>query len=804
MQKLSFLLFLFLSSQALFCQSYYAIEGLVLDKEKGLPSANVLLLKPSDSTLVKGVMTDANGTYKFTQIPKGNYLLVASMASFDSQYSQPFDLNSDYTAKTITLSSEVELKEVVVHTTKQLYTQKVDRMVINVENSIISAGGTALDILERSPGISVNKQNNSISVVGKNGVVVMIDGRKNYVPESSLVQFLEGISADNIKSMEIITTPPSDFDAEGNAGFINIILKKNTDAGLNGNYSISAGYGERPSSTDNISLNFRKDKINIFGSYSYIFDKHTELFYNSRAYKKDNDTLGTTVTSNRFPTRNNHNARIGLDYQLSKKTVTGILFNGYNTKWSMDANNDSFDTTNGLPTAFTETLNEELNQWKHFGANYNLKHNFTDDKYISFNIDYLYYKDNNPNTYDNSYFDENKVLLYTEKVRSGKITPIKTWVVSLDYSDKLNKKIKFDAGIKGSFSNFINSVNVDNLQGDNWIPDPTLTDKSNLDEKIAAAYSAFEYTINDKTSLKFGLRYEYTDSQLDTDTQGKVVDKQYGIFFPSIFLSRKLNDNLNMNLSYSKRITRPTFNDLAPFVIFINPTTFFSGNSALQPAISNSFKYDIGYKSILLSFQYTDEQSSIAAFQEHIDEDTGRLIFTATNLDYTKSSSITLGLPIKINEWWKMQNNLIYINQKIRGLYNEDTVNLALGNFQANTTQSFKITKTISNETTIYYYGPSLFGTAKFDAVAGADIGFQKKFSEKWGSLKFSINDLFDSNKYTGGTDLPEQNIKTENKFDFSNRTYILTYSNSFGNSKLKSSRERQTGSEEERNRVNK
>jgi len=803
MQKITFILFLFLICQNLFCQSYYTIEGLVLDKENSIPSVNVLLLKASDSTLVKGVITDVKGSYKFTQIPTGNYLLMVSMADYDTQYSKPFEVNANYTAKTITLSKEVALKEVVVHATKQLYTQKVDRMVINVENSIISAGGSALDILERSPGISVNRQNNNITVVGKSGVIIMIDGKKNYVPSTGIVQFLEGISADNIKSMEIITTPPADFDAEGNAGFINIVLKKKTDVGLNGNYSIAVGYGKRPQNTDNISFNYRKDKVNIFGSYSYLFNRHTETIENSRAYEKDNEILATTVNSYRYPTRSNHNARIGLDYQLSEKTITGILLDGYDTKWTMDANNYSFDTTNGSLTSSTDTFNQELNQWKHFGANYNLKHNFKEDEYITFNVDYLYYKDNNPNTYDNSYFDQDKVLLYTEKVRSGKITPIKTWVSNLDYSGKLNKKIKLDAGIKGSFSNFVNSVNVDNLEGELWVPDPTLTNESNLDEKIAAAYSSLDYNINDKTNLKFGMRYEYTDSQLDTDTEGKVVDRQYGIFFPSVFFNRKFNDNLNMNVSYSKRITRPTFNDLAPFVIFINPTTFISGNSALQPAISNSFKYDINYKSIVLSFQYTDEQSTIAGFQEHIDEETGRLVFTTTNLDYTKSFSITLGAPIKVNDWWKMQNNLIYIDQKIKGLYNEDIVELSLANFQANTTQSFKITKTISNETTIYYYGPSLFGTAKYDAVAGVDIGFQKKFNEKWGSLKFSINDVFDSNKYSGGTDLPDQNIKTQNKFDFSNKTYLLTYSNSFGNSKLKSSRERQTGAEDERNRVN-
>ena len=236
MQNLSYILFAYFLSHTLFGQSSYSVEGIVLDKESGVPSANVLLLNPSDSTLVKGVLTVANGSYKFNQIPKGNYLIMVSMIGYDSQYSKPFDLNTNYNIKPINLSGEVTLKEVVVKTSKQLYTQKVDRMVINVENSIISAGGSALDILERSPGISINRQNNSIAVVGKNGVVIMIDGKKNYVPNSGIVQFLEGISADNIKSMEIITTPPSDFDAEGNAGFINIVLKKKTDAGLNGNY----------------------------------------------------------------------------------------------------------------------------------------------------------------------------------------------------------------------------------------------------------------------------------------------------------------------------------------------------------------------------------------------------------------------------------------------------------------------------------------------------------------------------------------------------------------------------------------
>ena len=190
-------------------------------------------------------------------------------------------------------------------------------------------------------------------------------------------------------------------------------------------------------------------------------------------------------------------------------------------------------------------------------------------------------------------------------------------------------------------------------------------------------------------------------------------------------------------------------------------------------------------------------------FQERIDEENDRLIFEASNLEFTKTFSTTIGLPIKISDWWKTQNNLIYIQQKVKALYNEDPIELKLGNFSVNSTHSFKFSESFSGEISAFYSGPSIFGTALYDEVYQVNIGFQKKFSEKWGSLRFSVNDIFDSFEFVGGTDLPEQNIKTKNIFDFNNRTFILTYSKNFGNTKVKSSRNRETGSEEERRRVN-
>ncbi len=435
---------------------------------------------------------------------------------------------------------------------------------------------------------------------------------------------------------------------------------------------------------------------------------------------------------------------------------------------------------------------------------YNIKHVFTNNKFISFDLNYLYYKDTNPTNYKNSFFDENYDFLNEELTRSRKLTPIKTWVGKFDYSNQINDKVKFETGIKGAFSTFDNDVSVENYISNNWVIDPTLTSHSYLVENIYAAYLGLDYTINEKRSSKFGLRYDYTDSQLDTDTEGIVVYKQYGKIFPTVFLNRKFNDDLNMNFSYTKRITRPTFNEMAPFVILWDPNTFTSGNVEIQPGFSNSIKYDINYKSTIFSLQYTHEDSSIARFQVTYDDVNDRVILRSENLDYVKTFSGTVGLPVKIANWWRTQNNFIYTNQKIRTPESADeTINLSIDNFTVNSTNSFKFSDSFLGEITALYTGPNYNGTSRSKEFYRIDIGLQKKFSNKWGSLRFAINDVFDSFKFNRITDIPSQNLTIVSNFKFSHRTFSLTYSRNFGNAKLKSQRKRQTGSEEERRRAN-
>jgi hypothetical protein len=764
-----------------------------------------LLLKAQDSSLVKGTVTGEDGSYILAKVPKGTYRIMGSLVGFQSEFSKVFSLDSDYKVENMTLNQGETLDEVLVNTSKPLYQQKVDRMVINVANSIVSAGGTALEILERSPGIIVERHNNSISIVGKSGVEVMINGKTSYLPTNAIVQLLEGMNAGNIESIELITTPPSTVDAEGNAGFINIIMKEESVVGLNGSYALSYGYGKKGARySDNINFNYRKEKFNLFGNYAFSDRLGDQLFTFHQSREEDEDVLTKATLSYREPSMPRHNMRVGVDYEATEKTVIGLLINGYDSRWAMDALTSINSKRNEQSESSAELLLDEVNHWKHMGANLNLRHNYSKEKFISFDADYLYYKDDNPIQYTNSYFDQNEIFLYDELARSTKLTPIKTWVSKFDYSNQVNDELKIESGVKGAFSNFDNDVSVSNFINNSWEIDQSLTSQSDLTENILAAYFAMEYKINDAWSAKVGLRYEYTDSELNIESQGILVDRQYGKLFPTLFLNRKLNDELNMNLSYAKRITRPTFSQMAPYVIMWDPDTFTLGNVEIQPAFSNSIKYDINYRSSIFSLLYSHEDDSIARFQITYDAINDRIILRSENLDYTKIFSATFGTPLRISDWWRTQNNITFTQSNIRAFNNSnDTFDLSSGSFRANSTSSFKVSGSLTFDIASSYQGPRYSGTSKVEDTFRMDIGLHKDFGDRWGSLKFGIVDLFDSYDYNSVTDIPDENLKIVRNFRYSYRSFRLTYARNFGNSKVKSSRVRETGSEEERRRIN-
>lgn len=774
---------------------------------KPLSYANVLLVSAADSSLVKGEFSADDGSFAFVNIAANNYLILISMLGFEAQYSQPIYLeNGQQLALNpiILTESATQLDDIMIVAKKPLFEQKIDRLTINVATSITSAGTTALQVLERSPGVMVNRQQGSIAMAGKNGVVVMINGKINRMPISAVVEYLDGMPSSSIDKIELITTPPANFDAEGNAGFINIVLNQANDQGFNGSYALSAGYGRGGTGNANVNGNYRTNKLNIFGDYTYFRNSQRQTFGGNRLVNYNNIITETISNSDRNPLRINHTGRLGIDYQLNQKTVIGALLTSYDTKWTMEADNMATFSKNGIPDALITIENNELNQWRHYGANFNIQHSFQKDGILTFDVDHLYYKDNNPNDYVNSYFDGANNFLFEELTQSDKITPLSISVGKLDYAKSFGKNLKFETGIKGTLSSFTNDVSVTNNKGQGWIKESDLSGKYNLNEKIMAAYSALDWRLDDKTNIKMGLRYEFTDSNLGSEEEANIVDREYGRFFPSIFLSRQFNERNSANLSFVRRITRPTFNDMAPFVIFLDPFTFISGSAALQPAISNAVKLDYKISSVLLSIQYTVEDSTITSFQSSVDPLTNRQTYYPQNLKDQRTASFTLAFPLNPFSWWNMQFNFTGFNTQLRTYFDGDLLSFKQSSLNIFASQTFTLPHSFALEVSGFYNSKALSGSITDFPFGSLNAGLQKKFKNDGGSLRLGYDNILNTMVWKSELDLlSEQGQQFENFLDFIPPTVRLTYSKNFGNSKLKSTRQRETGAEDERRRVN-
>jgi len=493
-----------------------------------------------------------------------------------------------------------------------------------------------------------------------------------------------------------------------------------------------------------------------------------------------------------------HNGQLGIDLQVSPKTIIGGVLEGYLRDWKMDAFNESIVIAPDS-TEILQIPNDEINQWWHWGGNLNLSHQINELQSINFDFDYLFYENDNPTNYSNQYFDVNGNPISTEEVKVTKSTPITIWVGAFDYNRNIGERVKFETGLKGTISRFTNDVKVATIQP-GGIPeiDSTLTGNFDLDENIGAAYVSFAFNISPKTDIKAGLRYEYTDTDLNEVGVGPVLARTFGEFFPSFFLSHKLAEENVIQFSYGRRISRPTFMQMAPFVIFMDPFTFFKGNPGVQPAITNTVKAEYRYKNYLASFQYSHDDNAIARFQPEVDPETNQMFFVAENLKSVDNYTLLVTLPFEIGSWFETQNNATANWTKLEADFLENPVTLDIYNFRINSTNTFKFPKDFSLEVSGFYQSPVLWGLYELAGMGSLNLGVQKKFNDG-SSLRLSLSDMLGTVEWNWNTDIPEENLVTSGSYIFEQQIWRLTYSKNFGNKKLKQARKRTSGATERR-----
>lgn len=782
------LLFLFLN-----IKSQSVVVGSVVNaKGEALAFANVVLLSLPDSSFITGTTTDEEGSFALSRAPGQDQLLAIHLLGFRSVH-MPIPLAESRTAipPIVLIEDGIELSVVEVTAEKPLIVQTLDRTVVNLENRVAKVGSSVLDLLEKLPGVIVDRQNENISILGKDGLTLLIDDRQQYVTEEGLFHYLSGLNADNLSTVELITTPPANFDAEGNAGFINLQFKRYPGDGWNGSYALAAGYGNGELLNGSVDFNYRKNSLAFAANYAGSHHGQRQLGSIERRVGTGENFLGTYSQSERDPSVSSHNLRLVMDYQLNPKTRLGSVLTSYMRHWNMDATYDIlFQPLNGLDTIINASLFEE-NDWESMQGNLNFSHEWNEKRSISIDFDYLWFDNANPINYDFNYRLSNGAPLPGFGLLSDKETPFVIRVGRMDFRNQVSPKLQWSSGVKTSYSTFENDVSVRR----NQVILPEFTSRNDLREIVGALYTQFDYTLSEKIQFKGGLRYEYSDTELG-DTEGTLlVDRSFGVLFPTFYAQLGA-----LNLAYGKRIDRPSFREMAPFQVFVDPNTSNEGNPALQPAISHNISVNYRWKTISFNLQYTKGDSTIASFQNRFDPRTNTQTILPRNLQKEEFIDISVSSPLNFTRWWTMRffagfSYVEAVTQEELG-----TFKFSQSRYSANVNQYLILPKDWALEVSAFYRSVGLNGNVRTQPYGGLNIGLQKKFASG-ARLSLNLSDLLETVRNIGVTDLAEQHIFVRRLADFSNRTFRISYQHSFGDKKVKGIQAVRQA--EERKRVN-
>ncbi len=800
------------------------VSGSIKDggNQKIIDAASVSLLKAKDSVLVKVAITDKAGNFSFENVKDGDYLVLATSIGHVKTYSSTVTISAGNASATVgvlqLVPSDKAMKEVVVSSKKPLIERKIDRTIVNVDASITSTGSTAFEVLEKSPGISVDKDGN-ISLKGKAGVIVYLDGRPSYLSGTDLANMLRNMSASQLEQIEIMTNPPAKYDAAGNAGVINIKTKKNKLYGYNG--SVTTGYtqGRYARFNEALSFNYRNKKVNFFSNFNYNRNHRSQELYILRNMRNANTKVITSIFDQHTEMENqshNYSAKIGMDYSISKNTTLGAVVNGfYNPSLWQSTSNTFINNPDGSlrEKIISYTQNEE--KWKNFSTNVNFRTKLdTAGQELTADLDLIQYKATSVQPLTSTYFDNAGNQLKASDVLNGTLpTNIKIYSGKVDYTLPLKKDAKFEAGIKTSFVNTDNNARYDSVKTGYSVLDSARSNHFIYDENINAAYVNYSRPLGKKWTAQLGLRVENTNSNgiskgyTFNKTQNKFeytetkFKRSYTQLFPTVYLQYTANEKNQFVINYGRRIERPDYQDMNPFVHFLDRYTFEQGNPNLSAQFAHNIELSHTYKGFLTStVNYTKTTDIIQMVLEQNDV-TNETFVKKANIASSEQFGLAITANKSITKWLSGNIYANVYNNHFKGVVGVEPISLGITSYMVQLQTQLKFNKGWAAELSGFYRSKGLEGVIFIKPIAQFSAGVSKQVLKNQGSLRLNIRDIFAGSVFKGYSRYGTVDANFKNVND--SRAVSLTFTYRFNKGKLKaSSGKRSSGASDEQNRV--
>ncbi len=718
-------------------------------KEETIPFATVAMMKLPDSTIVTGTTTDMDGSFQLDTPEKGNYLLRFSAIGFQSKFTNEFEVSSpDYRKNfgRVILPAEVTmLNEVMVQTWRPRIEMEAGKLVVQIEGTAMAAGSSAFEVISKSPGISADQDGN-LMLNGKNGVRIMINGRLTYLSAEQLMTLLEAMPAENIKSIELIHNPSAKHDAEGSAGIINIELKKNIALGLNGSIYGGAEFNRENWYNAGANLNYNVGKWNSYFSADIAKRGRTRTQEVVRNFTYDSEYDYYHQTGDQFIIKWAPSFMAGVDYEVNKNHTIGAIAN-----YTFFDESGSWDTQTQLgiygqgDLQEIASLNRSDRDYKNgrFNLHYTGELDTVGTK-LAANLDYVRLSTDRDSDFTNNYFFPVEDIRETESLYNSSISEYDIIAGKVDLALPLNKTSQFSIGVKGS--RVISESDLRFYSGEEGAReyDETRSNSFRYEEQIYAAYAIYDNKLSDNWNIQLGLRAEKTLGKGISATMEEINETDYLDLFPNLQVSQKVSDNYEINYSYSRRINRPDYSTLNPFLFYLDPYSYIVGNPDLEPEIISSFGISqslFGKYLLNLSYDYTDR---VMGEYPRIDKETGQTIFTTANMDDRRIFSGVLVVPVELAPFWSTENTAVLTQTYYDIPFEEGLVENDQLYYSLQSNHRISLPWDINMELNAKYFGPVAAGIYTVGERYFVDLGLKRSFMDERLDVTLKATDIFE------------------------------------------------------------